>query len=123
MDALRRAHAVLVKNEKPRENFNKGDELTIVFYSFSSTWYVHLHDVEIIDRKINIRYRFVPHRTRNMSSHIALIPLNDLTAGEYDVTIKRMPLEQHFLEQGWKNRPKSADGLVCESFKFVINKD
>ena len=123
MEAMRKAHAVLAKNEQIQNSFAEGEELSLVFYNYPSTWYVYVHDVVRQGNEIRIRYKFVPHESTKVTNHFALIPLKNLTEGEYQVTIEQLPLEQRYVEEGWKPQPPRPDRLVCESFKFSIRNE
>lgn len=120
MKALQNAYKVLVKNERPKNLFTTGKELSIVFFTGSLTQYIYLHDVKRNGNQIVVRYKLVPHQTLNMSKHLALIPLCDLQAGKYNVTIERLPLEDRYVKVGWKDPPAGAEGLVSKSFSFTV---
>ncbi len=121
--ALRNAHAVLVKKQQPRQSFSADAEISVVFFSHSFDQYVHLDNVERRDKTIKIAYRFVPHETKQMTAHFALIPLGKLPVGKYRVDFVRLPLEQKYVDTGfrsvdsqWNNR------VVCLPFSFEIVK-
>jgi len=126
MEALRKTHAIFMGNEKRQDIFPGGQELSLVFFNYPSSWYNHLHEVTREGNKINVRYKFVPNESTGATSitnHLALIPLNDLAEGEYQVqvTLKRLPLEQKYIEAGWPPRPTRLGSFVCKSFVFSIN--
>ncbi len=120
MEALRNAHAVLIGNEHPQETFLPGEALSLVFFSFSSTSYVQLQTVELVENRIVAHYQFAPHQTLELTKHFALIPLMNLKPGKYQVDFVRLPLAESFVKAGWKPRPKNAEKLVCNSFEFTI---
>ena len=118
--AIQNAHKVLIEHGSSQEVFDTRDSLSIVVFSHTSTWYVHLHDVIRKGNQIVVRYKFVPHNTANVSRHFALIPLHDLPEGNYDVILQRLPLEKQYVDAGLKPRPENANGLVCRSFSFTV---
>jgi hypothetical protein len=122
-EALRNAHKVLVQTRKPRQSFSASADLSLVFFSHPFGQYVHLAHVEQRDKTIKISYRFVPHETKQMTAHFALIPLGKLTAGGYQVDIVRLPLEQKYVAQGFKPvDPQWESRVVCQPFSFTVAK-
>ncbi len=124
MDALHKAHAVLVKNQEPRKSFPADAEITLVFFSYQAGTYVHLHRVDRRDEIVEIRYRFVPHRTRDLSEHFALIPLGKLSGGKLRVEVIQSPLQQkHVNLSGMKPlQPEWGRQVVCKSFSFLCSR-
>lgn len=121
LDALREAHAVLVQEKKPRETFPSGSEISVVFFSHSFGSYVHLDRVQRRDNVIEIHYRFVPHKTSDLTEHIAIVPLGALPAGEYQITVIQEPMDERFINGGF--RPvdsKVAGQVVSGSFRFSV---
>ena len=119
--ALSNAHAVLVKGNKPRQTFSDGDDISLVFFSHLFSQYVHLHSVERSDKVIKISYRIVPHETKQMTAHFALIPLGKLPAGKYRVEIARLPLEEKYVSQGFKPvESRWEKRVVCQPFSFTV---
>jgi len=121
MDALREAHAVLVKKQEPRKSFPAGTEITLVFFSNQFGPYVHIHRVERQDRGVEIRYRFVLHQIDVVTEHLALIPLGKPSVGRVQVEIIQSPMEQKYVDGGGK--PISCDQarpVVCKSFSFEL---
>jgi hypothetical protein len=114
-DALREAYDVLVKNEKRREKFPKDAKLTLVFFSYQFPYYVHLTDVTVNQNVVSIHYKFVPHDTKEVTAHFALIPIGTLPPGPVDVKIIQDPIE---------GRPsvssESLERVVCKPFSFRI---
>ena len=120
MEAWLSTHVELAEGQKPQDSFPLGSELSVVFFSHGFGQYVHIHRVERHGNVITIRYRFVPHRTKNFSSHFALIPVNGLQLGKVQVNIIRSPMDQKYVGS-WK--PISAEWerrVVCKSFSFLI---
>ena len=74
------------------------------------------------NHRIEFRYQLVPHRTKELSVHFALIGLGKMNPGEYDVEIIRNPLAQQYVQAGFK--PVSQEYVrrcVCQSFSFTIS--
>ena len=120
-EALRNAHTVLAKKQQPRQSFSTKANISLVFFSHSFGQYVHLDSVERREKTAKIAYRFGPHETKQLTAHYALIPLGKLPVGNYRVEIVRLPLEQKYVDQGfkpvdsqWNNR------VVCQPFSFEI---
>lgn len=121
VDALREAAAVLSGKKKPQATFSANSDVSIVFFSYLCGSYVYLDKVEQQSGLIVISYRFVPHETREVTNHLALIPLGKLPPGEVKVDIKRLPLEKKFLDVGFKELPSSAGSqIVAQSFRFTV---
>lgn len=117
MTALRHAHAVLVREEKLPTEFQAGEELTLVFYSYQFGAYVHL--TEVVDRgeRIEIRYRFVPHETTEVTAHLALIPFVSPLPGPR--TIHLEPVAYGAFPQ--RSSDAWGEKIVCGSGQFVIH--
>lgn len=120
-EALRSANAVMAKKQQPRQSFPSNASVWLVFYSHSLNEYVHLDSVERRDKIIKVAYRFVPHETKQMTAHFALIPLGKLPVGKYRVDYVRLPLEQKCVDKGfrsvdsqWNNR------VVCQPFSLEV---
>jgi hypothetical protein len=121
LDALREAHAVLVQKKKPQNTFPAGSEISVVFFSYSSGSYVHLEKVQRRDNVIEIRYRFVPHKTAELTEHIAIAPLGPSPAGEFQVAVIQSPMDERFVKGGFRPvDPAVARQLVSGSFRFSV---
>jgi hypothetical protein len=118
--ALQAAHDVLTGKKKRQAALSADSETSIVFFSYIFGFYVHLESVKEYKNVIEIRYRFVPHMTREVTQHIALIPLGKLAPGTYRVDIIRDRTGEKPVEssagsgQDWENK------IVCKSFEFSI---
>ncbi|MEX2309626.1 MAG: hypothetical protein WD738_18790 [Pirellulales bacterium] len=122
LDALREAHAVFVEKKKPRDRFPAASEVSVVFFSYQFGPYVHVHEIARQGNIVDIRYRFVPHEEQITAEGIALIPLGKLGAGKYRVDIIQTPMEQKYLDKGF--RPVSeanARRIVSRSFSFAVS--
>ena len=122
-EALRQC---LKKMETPDEDDTRsirGDEtLWIVFFTHESGAYVHLDSVDVVNNKITVNYRFVPHRTKETTSHLALIPVGDLPPREYEVEMMRLPLSDDEAHASLPEVDKEWDErLISRPFEFVIN--
>lgn len=118
-DALREAHAVFVKDKKPRDTFSGRDEVSVVFFAYETRPYVHLQKVELQGNNINVYYQFVYHETEEVTRYIALIPLGKLPAGKYRVNINRSPKEKYGGSQPLSD--EIAARIVCRSFSFTVS--
>ncbi len=123
LQSLRNAKVALVKQKKPAQPFSSESDISIFFFSSSFGQYVHLDHVERRGKTIKIAYRFVPHETKQMTAHYALIPLGKLPIGKYRVDIVRLPLEQKYVEKGFKSvEPQWESRVVCQPFSFTVAK-
>jgi hypothetical protein len=120
-DALREAAAVLSGTKKPQTLFLPNSDLSIVFFSHSFSYYVHLDKVEKQRELIVISYRFVPHDTKEITRHFALIPIGKFPPGKVKVDIKRLPMSKSLADAGFKEPPSSFDAqVVAQSFLFRV---
>jgi hypothetical protein len=120
-DALREAAAVMSATKNPRTSMSTSSNVSVLFFSHSFGCYVHLVKVETQPGQIVISYRFVPHETKELTSHFALIPLGKLSPGEVKVDIKRVPIEKTFSDAGFKEPDSSWDSrVVAQSFRFKV---
>jgi hypothetical protein len=119
--ALESAYLVLVKGEKSANKFSESKELSAVFYSHSSGLYVHLTSATLEGHQIKVYFKLVPHKTKELSTHFALIPLGKLEAGEYELTMVRIPLEKRYIESGFKPVSEGyVRRLISQSFSFAV---
>ena len=101
VDALRAAHAVFTDKNKPRKTFPEESNVSVVFYSIQvRNRYVHLDRVERQGEVIHIHYRFVLHKTKESTRHLALIPLGKLPSGKYRVKMIKEPMKPKYTDQG-----------------------
>ncbi len=120
-DALREAAAVLSGKKKPQTLFLPNSDLSIVFFSHPFSYYVHLDKVEQQPGRVVISYRFVPHDTKEITRHFALIPIRKLPPGKVKVDIKRLPMSKSLPDTGFKELPSSFDAqVVAQSFLFTV---
>jgi len=116
MEALREAHAVIVQGGARRKSFCPDEEVTIVLFSRSFNYYVHLVGAEQRNNVIQLLYKLMPHETKEMTSHLALIPLSKLASGDFRVEIKPQIVQDTF-GLDWA---KWIRQIVCESFVFKV---
>ncbi len=121
LEALKNAHAVLAKNEKPPRSFSPQDDISIVFFSRLYGAYVHIEEVRQWDAHIEIKYRFVPHLEAYQSNNFALIPLKKVPAGKIAVAIVKLPLDQKSKDIGASEvSGEQAARIVSKPFKFLV---
>ena len=119
--ALREAHPIMVGDTKITPSFDADDELSIVFYSRQFGYYVHLEEVTKSGSSITVKYQFVPHRTKELTQHFALIPVGKFDPGKVVVEVVRVPLKQEFLTAGFKEvNAKVASTVTSGSFEFMV---
>lgn len=124
VDALREAHAVLAERQRPRRTLPVDAEVSVVFFSYSFGSYVHLNKVEREGNTVTVSCRFVPHETKEMTAHFALIPIGKFKLGEVKVTVVSSPMEKRFVDSGFK--PVSAETesqVVSRSFRLLVEEE
>jgi hypothetical protein len=120
VEALRAAHDVLV-HKKTVESLSTEQDIWIAFFSHNFGRYVHIQGVELGGKKIVIRFQFIPHMTKEMTQHFALIPLGKLARGTYQVQIVQAPMPKKFFD--WvipPVDPASEARVVCRPFEFEV---
>jgi hypothetical protein len=121
VQALTEAYNVLAKHQEPRRSFPAGSTLSVVFFAHQSGEYVHLQKVERESSVIRVVYRFVPHETREITEHFALVPIPNLPIGCYRVEIIRDATDRSDAAQGFKPvSSERARQVVCQPFSFSI---
>lgn len=147
LEAVRQMHAVLVERQPSRQSFQVGDEISLVFFSYKPSPSTHLHRVDCVGNRVEVRYRFEsghPPRTETrLKGCFALIPLGKLEAGEYHVNYVKSALERltfgpDFVPKGpfhekmireLKDRVykpisrEEARKMVCNSFSFTVEEN
>jgi len=73
--ALKEAHAVLFGKGPPKQTLPADSNLSVVFFSYEVGSYVHLVKAFRNKNDISVQYLFVPHETKEMTHHFALIPI------------------------------------------------
>jgi hypothetical protein len=114
LDALRAAHAVLVERHARPAAFRAGEPVSLVFYAREFNYYTHLEGVERRGPDVQITYRFVPHETKELTSHLALIPLPAGTAVPARVEVKPV-IDTETADLDWGHWPHR---VVCRSFRL-----
>jgi hypothetical protein len=122
--SLQAACQVLAHGAKPPKSFSPNDDITVVFFSCEHGAYVHLHDIRIVGSTVEISYQFVPHRTKELTRHFAIIPLGRMPSGMGTVNILRMPFDKKFASWGIKPiTEEEEDRLISRPFEFVVERD
>jgi hypothetical protein len=114
VDALRVAHAVLVKDQKRPETLS--GSVNLVFYSLLAGVDVCLDTVTRNEFAITIHYHLEtdePFIETISTTNFALIPLGSLPPGKYEVAIQRDPGNVNGEE-------KIAEAVICKSFPFEV---
>jgi len=147
LEAVRQVHAVLVEKQPPRQSFQAGSEITLVFFSYVAGSRARLHRVDRVGNRVEIRCRFTALRSgrsiawaRDMPGMFALIPLGKLEAGEYHVNVVKSAWERKIISPDYvpetrmqkiivqdisnlKYEPISreeARKMVCNPFSFTV---
>jgi hypothetical protein len=119
--ALHEADVVLSGAKEASKSFPVDSKFSLVFHSLQAGIYVHLTTVTLDGNQIEVHFRFVPHFTDEMSSHFALIPLPDLSTGQYRMTIVEDPLKDYKLWGADQFNPKWREKYVCKDFEFKVD--
>jgi hypothetical protein len=121
-EALQNALAVL-KDESARLKSVSGNKpFSLVFYSYGCGRYVRLDEVRRTNHTIDIDYHFEAHNTRNMSSHFALIPLDNMPTGEIQVKVNQLPGKGPPIGQPAKPLDSlRVRQIVSDSFSFEVS--
>jgi hypothetical protein len=86
-EALRNSYEVLAQKKDPNRSFDTNTEISIVFFSITDNWYVHLQSVELKNKTITLNCNMVTHETQETTRHFALIPTGKLPSGKYQVDV------------------------------------
>jgi hypothetical protein len=97
MEALRGAHAVLVEGEEPRTFFRQDELLSVLFFTLPTGDFVHLSKAEQSGETVRIFYRLVPHKSKQTSVHVALVPITNPGSGHVQIKIKQLVDGSSFL--------------------------
>jgi hypothetical protein len=107
--ALVEARDVMLERKNPRTSFN--DDVWLVFFTTRpSSAYIHLHEVIRRPGVVRIRYRAVPHETKELTHHLAMIPV-----GKVPRALK-VEIEQVTSITG-------IEKVVCQSFQIGGNNE
>ena len=114
MQALKEAHAVFIKGQPRQTSARKGEKISLVFFSYQFGAYVHISEVHQKANNIEIIYRFVPHETKDVTAHVALIPIDHLNVGSSQVVTR---IDVAASKRNWSQWSKR---IVCRSFTFDV---
>jgi hypothetical protein len=118
--ALNEADKVLAQGDGPAKQMPANADVSIVFFSAFFNRYVHLTSVDMRKGRIAIDYVLVPHMSKEMTAHLALIPVGPLSAGKWEVEITQVQ-DKKILEEGYKQiSDEMAREVVCEPFSFDV---
>jgi hypothetical protein len=118
--ALEAAARVFAQNQKPRQLFPAGREISVIFFSYRGGSRVQLVKVEREGQTIRIHYRFFDDGLMASTSHLALIPLGKLPVGKYEVEIVQSPMGSRFRQAAGQIMKDWGDRLVCQPFSFSV---
>ena len=88
-----------------------------MFFSYQFGAYVHLLRAEQRGKIIRLSYRFVPHETREMTAHVALIPVSNTVSGTVRVEVKPQ-IDGAGSARNWT---RWVQRIVCRSFVFNVS--
>jgi hypothetical protein len=116
-------HPPLGRKSSPTRKPLREGEYTLVFFSHPLSYFTRLKTIERNGGKVTVYYQFEPHATPEATVHFALIPLGELTPGEYQVDYRQVPMDQKNLEMGFEPVHPEAAEIVCRDFSFTISDD
>jgi hypothetical protein len=118
--ALDEAFQVLVKRQSAPDKLSPSEPVSIVVFSHNTVRYFHISSVETRGVKFIVRYQLIPHKTKKVTSHFAIIPLGKLTPDKYQVEMVQLqPVE--FIKNGFPPiSDEVAKTIVSNSFDFEI---
>lgn len=121
LEALENAHAIIT-GRKPRPAFLLQDhQISISFFTLYSGYYVHLTKVTRSQHTIEVRYEFIPHTSRELTQHFALIPMGKLPKGKFKVDVVSEPFAQRFIDKNWKEfDDEKKTRIISSSFEFDV---
>jgi hypothetical protein len=94
-ESVRGAHRVLVGKQEPEQTFIEDKECSLVFYARVSSLLAKVERVAIRDGVIKVEYSAVPQLTKGFASHLTIIPLPTLPAGDWHVDTIAKPLPDY----------------------------
>lgn len=119
-EALKNAAAVFTAKDSkwPGDWLPANTDLSLVFYSYSTGYYVRVVSVEQSERTVTIEYQRVQHRAMIMSTCLALIPVGKLPAGTVNVKIVELPpVDEQDRRVTMASDPHKR---VCNDFTFGV---
>jgi hypothetical protein len=121
LEALKNAHAVITGRSPRSDSLSKDHEVSIAFFTLTSSRYVHLTKVTRSRQTIQVRFEFIPHETKDLTQHFALIPMGKLPKGKFQVEVIAEPLAQRFIEKRWKEFDDERKArIISSSFEFEV---
>ncbi len=111
LSGLAEAKQVLVEGRLRRSSIAGTGNACAVFFSRPFGWYVHLTSAELRGQVLQLTYRLVPHETKEMTSHLALVPLSALPIGQLRIDVKPE------IDAGWSRVAMGEwiDRVICRS--------
>jgi hypothetical protein len=111
-EALEHAYSYFHDNKPPQTVFTTKDEISLVFFSYTLGPYVHLDHVERKGNTFEIYFRFVMHKTDEVTESYAIIPVGSLQTGKYAVKIIQSDFQSADLDRQNK--------FICKPFSFSV---
>jgi hypothetical protein len=103
------------------EPLASADDLSFVFYSYSSAYRVEIEKIERENNIFRIKYRFIPQKSVESAIQLALIPIGKLPVGHYPVELVQLPLEEEYLDAGFEPvGQEAASRIVCQPYTFQV---
>jgi len=106
--------------ESPQSRIKSGEDVYLVVFTYFSGTYIHAKRIERAGHKITIALQFTPHLTREVTSHLAIVPLGQLAPGEYSVDFMALPLppRHDYAAANYESKTPLED--MCKPFSFTI---
>lgn len=112
-----------VRTERlPHNTVKANSPISLAIFTRGTKGIVYLDNVRRLGNEFTIQYRFAPTHAQETGSTIALIPVGQLEAGMYKVSLERLPLEQEYRDRGFREPPREWINNICSSFSFSVDR-
>lgn len=107
-------------SKKATSSCKASEPCFLLLFTYPSVRYAHIKRVTRAGGKVVVSIERTPHQTRNITSHLAIIPLGKLSQGDYSVAFesKRLPPESPYAAT--EPSAKVLLQAVCQPFDFSV---
>ena len=124
LDALRNVHAIRTKHQASEETIKAGSDISILFFMHAMSPNLQLKRVTVENYTIEIVYELVPRIDAGKTTHFALIPIQAVKEGQYQVKFTRSTSTETFDDVGISQLPIEVSELaVSKPFHFKVIQD
>jgi hypothetical protein len=118
-EALDNLYRTRVEKQE-RSEVPAGTPVSLAFYTGGTGWLIHLQRVTRQGNTFTIQYRTIPYHEAESSSHLALIPVGKLPSGKYRVKVEKLPMDQKYLDDGFRRPTADVLDRISGSFTFIV---